>query len=178
MGARLQGEVIDSEQFNWFFQRFGHSRLPAVNYSGGTEASEALVASVPCRPIKPCSFNSTSPEIDTYVVYESGARIVGAEGEMVEGSPFIGMTNGPWNEATRYMETYWSAHPGMWTHGDLAVEENDGSFFILGRSYDALKIAGKRVGPAELEALAQAVTGAAQVARQRPSGILSKVRRL
>jgi acetyl-CoA synthetase len=64
------------------------------------------------------------------------------------------MTLGFWNDPARYLETYWSRWPGVWVHGDWAMVEEDGLWFILGRSDDTIKVAGKRVGPAEVEAAA------------------------
>jgi acetyl-CoA synthetase len=149
----VAGEVIDPEHFDWFFRHFGHAALPVINYSGGTEASGALLGNVPVRPIRAATFNSASPGVQVFAADAEGRRLTGSAGELVVGAPFIGMTQGFWNEPQRYVETYWSQRPGLWTHGDLLLER-DGYFTILGRSDDTLKIAGKRVGPAEVEALA------------------------
>ena len=88
-------------------------------------------------------------------------------GELVMRRPSIGLTRGLWNDEARYLDTYWNPIPGMWTHGDLASVDEDGFWFIHGRSDDTLKIAGKRTGPAEIESLLLAtglVTEAAAVA--------------
>jgi len=68
--------------------------------------------------------------------------------------PWVGMTRGFWRDPERYIETYWSRFPGVWVHGDWAEIDNDGFWFIRGRSDDTLKVAGKRVGPAEVESAA------------------------
>jgi len=76
------------------------------------------------------------------------------------------MTRGIWGDPERYLETYWSRFPGVWTHGDWASIDEDGYWFLYGRSDDTLNIAGKRIGPAELESAAlgcQAVAEAAAV---------------
>ncbi|WP_399684098.1 AMP-binding protein [Xenophilus sp.] len=148
----LAGEVIDPEHFDWFFTSFGRRRLPVINYTGGTEASGALLANVPVRPIKPCGFNSASPGVDAYVGDEAGSRLATGTGELVVGAPFLGMTAGFWGEPERYLESYWTQRPGRWSHGDLVSRDADGHFYVLGRADDTLKIAGKRVGPAEVEA--------------------------
>jgi acetyl-CoA synthetase len=160
-GARLDslrllitaGEVIDPEHFAWFFETFGDGRLPVINYTGGTEASGALLANVPVRPIKPCGFNTASPGVDAFVGDAEGGRIAEGVGELVVKAPFIGMTDGFWGAPDQYLESYWSQRPGLWSHGDLVAVDADGHFFVLGRADDTLKIAGKRVGPAEVEAL-------------------------
>lgn len=149
----LAGEVIDPEHFAWFFRVFGASRLPVINYTGGTEASGALLANVPVRPIKPCGFNSVSPGVDAFVADADGARLEEVVGELVVATPFVGMTKGFWGDPQRYRDTYWTQRPGLWSHGDLVYQDRDGHFFVLGRADDTLKIAGKRVGPAEVEDL-------------------------
>ena len=63
------------------------------------------------------------------------------------------MARGFWQEKERYLETYWSRFKNIWVHGDWAVRDADGHWFILGRSDDTLKVAGKRVGPAEVESI-------------------------
>ena len=67
--------------------------------------------------------------------------------------PWIGMTRGFWKDPDRYEETYWSTLPGVWVHGDFAAIDNDGLWYILGRSDDTIKVAGKRLGPAEVESV-------------------------
>jgi acetyl-CoA synthetase len=66
------------------------------------------------------------------------------------------MTRGFWNDPERYLETYWSRFPDTWVHGDWALVDEDGFWYILGRSDDTIKTAGKRVGPAEVESAAVA----------------------
>ena len=75
-------------------------------------------------------------------------------GELVVRAPWIGMTRGFWRDPERYEQTYWSRFPGVWVHGDWAAIDDDGSG-ILGRSDDTIKIAGKRLGPAEVESLVE-----------------------
>ncbi|TAK14944.1 MAG: AMP-dependent synthetase, partial [Anaerolineae bacterium] len=65
----------------------------------------------------------------------------------------IGMTRGFWKDPQRYEETYWNRWPNVWVHGDWAARDEDGMWYILGRSDDTIKIAGKRLGPAEIESI-------------------------
>jgi acetyl-CoA synthetase len=146
------GEVFDAEHFDWFFRTFGHGRLPIINYTGGTEASGALLSNVVLRPITPSGFNAVSPGIEAAVIDEKGEQIAGQVGELALRGPFIGMTHSFWRDDERYLESYWRQHAGLWTHGDLAIHDHDGQMYLLGRSDDTLKIAGKRLGPAEVEA--------------------------
>lgn len=145
------GEVIDPEHFLWYQDVFGGGASPVINYTGGTEVSGALLSSVQTRPIAPGSFNTASPGIDVTVVDPSGAEVVGEVGELAIRAPFVGMTASFWQDDERYLDSYWRAIPGLWVHGDLAVKGRDGSFVMMGRSDDTLKVAGKRLGPAEVE---------------------------
>jgi acetyl-CoA synthetase len=74
-------------------------------------------------------------------------------GELVVRQPWIGMTRGFWKDPQRYLDTYWSRFPGVWVHGDFAAIDDDGLWYILGRSDDTIKVAGKRIGPAEVESV-------------------------
>ncbi|KER69050.1 acetate--CoA ligase [Burkholderia cepacia] len=145
------GEGIAPEHFNWFLQRFGDGTAPVINYTGGTEASGALLASVPIRPIPPSGFNTVSPGVAADVVNADGWSVTGEVGELAIRAPFVGMTQSFWRDDERYLETYWQTIPGIWVHGDLALRTSDGNYFMMGRSDDTLKVAGKRLGPAEVE---------------------------
>jgi acetyl-CoA synthetase len=92
------------------------------------------------------------------VVDPDGQSLVGTGevGELVCRKPFPGMTRGFWGDPERYLETYWRRFPGIWTHGDWASADADGYWFLHGRSDDTLNIAGKRIGPAEIESAAVA----------------------
>jgi len=148
------GEIIDREHFLWFQKNFAAPGSPLINYTGGTEASGALLANVQVRPIPPGGFNSASPGIDVIVTDGAGREIAGEIGELVIREPFLGMTSSFWQDDMRYLESYWSTIPGVWSHGDLAMAFDDGSFLIMGRSDDTIKVAGKRLGPAEVEGIA------------------------
>lgn len=143
------GEVIDSETATWFSRAF-HD-IPVINFTGGTEVTGGLLSNVVARPIVPGGFNTTSPAIEVDVVDAAGQSVQNQIGELAIRKPFVGMTRSFWNDRERYIESYWSRIPGLWIHGDLATRRSDGAFFVLGRSDDTLKIAGKRVGPSEVE---------------------------
>ena len=122
----------------------GRGVRPLINYTGGTEASGALLSSVVVRPIRPAGLNTASPGVQTAVVDTEGKPMIGATGELAVLAPFVGMTRSFWQDDARYLDTYWSRVPGIWVHGDLAVQTRAGDFFMLGRSDDTLKVAGKR----------------------------------
>jgi acetyl-CoA synthetase len=104
-------------------------------------------------PLKPCAFAGPLPGMAADVVDEQGAPVRGQVGELVIRQPWIGMTRGFWRDPQRYLDTYWSRFPNVWIHGDWAAVDDDGQWFILGRSDDTIKVAGKRVGPAEVESV-------------------------
>ena len=145
------GESIAPEHYTWFRSKFGDGVCPLINYTGGTEVSGALLASVVVKPIKPAGFNTASPGIDVIVADLDGHRLIGTVGEVAIRAPFVGMTSSFWQDDERYLDSYWRTVPGMWIHGDLALQDEDGSFHLMGRSDDTLKVAGKRLGPAEIE---------------------------
>jgi acetyl-CoA synthetase len=148
------GEPWNPEPWWWLFEKVGKRRAPIINYSGGTEVSGGILMSNPLLPIKPCSFAAPCPGIAADVVNERGETVpVGAVGELVIRKPWIGIARGFVGDPQRYLDTYWSKLPGLWVHGDWATRDQDGHWYILGRSDDTLKIAGKRVGPAEVESV-------------------------
>ncbi len=148
------GEPWNPAPWWWLFEKVGASKLPIINYSGGTEIAGGILMNNPLVPIKPCGFSAPCPGIDADILDETG-KPVGANqvGELAIKKPWIGMARGFWQERERYLETYWSRFENIWVHGDWAMRDADGHWFILGRSDDTLKVAGKRVGPAEVESL-------------------------
>jgi acetyl-CoA synthetase len=152
------GEPWNPEPYRWLFEQVGGSRCPIINCSGGTEVGACFLSPTPAMPIKACSLGGPALGMAMDVVDADGESVVGTGevGELVCREPFPGMTRGFWRDPERYLETYWSRFPGVWTHGDWASVDEDGYWFLHGRSDDTLNIAGKRVGPAELESAAVA----------------------
>ena len=158
------GEPWTPEAWQWLFERAGGGRVPIMNYSGGTECGGGLVSGNFLTPSKPGSFAGPIPGVDAAVFNESGQPVSGEVGELVIRKPYLGMTLGFWKDPDRYLQTYWSRWPGVWVHGDWALIDEDGQWYILGRSDDTIKVAGKRVGPAEVEAAALDGTPAMEAA--------------
>jgi acetyl-CoA synthetase len=150
------GEPWNPGPWRWAFEHIGKGRCPIVNYSGGTEISGGIVSATTIHPQKPCAFTGPVPGVPADVVDDEGRPVRGAVGELIIRGPWVGMTNGFWQDSERYVDTYWSRMPGLWVHGDWAMVDDDGFWYILGRSDDTLKVAGKRVGPAEIESAAVA----------------------
>jgi acetyl-CoA synthetase len=147
------GEPWNPDPWMWLFEKVGQGKRPIINYSGGTEISGGIVMGNPILPLKPCSFSAPCPGMAADVFDEKGLPVREQVGELVIKAPWIGMTRGFWKDPDRYMETYWSRWPGIWVHGDFAAIDEDGLWYILGRSDDTIKIAGKRLGPAEAESI-------------------------
>ena len=148
------GEPWNPAPWWWLFEKVGNSKLPIINYSGGTEISGGILMGNMLLPQKPCSFPAPCSGMDVDILDENGHPMgPGQVGELVIKQPWIGMARGFWQENERYLETYWNRFKNIWVHGDWAMRDQDGHWFILGRSDDTLKIAGKRVGPAEVESL-------------------------
>ncbi len=147
------GEPWNPDPWLWLFEKVGNKKIPIINYSGGTEISGGIVMGNPLMPLKPCAFSAACPGMNVDVVNEDGEPLRNAVGELVIKSPWIGMTRGFWKDKQRYLDTYWSRWENVWVHGDFAAIDNDGLWYILGRSDDTIKIAGKRLGPAEVESI-------------------------
>lgn len=147
------GEPWNPDPWHWLFEVVCEQEKPIINYSGGTEISGGIVMGNPVVPLKPTALAAACPGIDADVFDTEGNSLVGEVGELVIKAPWIGMTRGFWQDPERYENTYWSRWPGVWVHGDFAKVDEDGSWYILGRSDDTLMIAGKRLGPAEVESI-------------------------
>jgi len=147
------GEPWNPAPWMWLFETVGKRQRPIINYSGGTEISGGIVMGNPILPLKPATFSGPCPGIAADVFDENGISVTDQVGELVIKAPWIGMTRGFWKDPQRYEETYWSRWPDTWVHGDWAAKDADGMWYILGRSDDTIKIAGKRLGPAEVESI-------------------------
>jgi acetyl-CoA synthetase len=148
------GEPWNPDPYRWLFDKVGGGTTPIVNISGGTEVAACFLTTVIVEPIKPVALGFPALGQDMDVVDQAGNSVRGKVGELVCRRPWPGMTRGIWGDDERYLDTYWRRFPGVWTHGDWASVDEDGYWFLHGRSDDTLNIAGKRIGPAELESAA------------------------
>ena len=160
------GEPWTPEAWTWFRSKVCGGRAPILNYSGGTEIGGGILAgNVLRQDVKPCGFAGPIPGMGAVVVDDNGTPLPrGRVGELALTVPSIGLTRGLWRDPERYIESYWSRIPGLWVQGDFASVDEDGDWFIHGRSDDTLKISGKRTGPAEIEALLLATGKVAEAA--------------
>jgi acetyl-CoA synthetase len=160
------GEPWNPEPYRWFSDVVGGGRCPIINISGGTEIGACFLGQAPVIATKSCSLGAPSLGMAIDVYDSDGRPVRGEVGELVCTKPWPAMTRGFWGSRDRYLATYWSRWPGVWVHGDWASIDEDGYWFLHGRSDDTLNIAGKRIGPAEFESAAvehQAVVECAAV---------------
>ncbi len=146
------GEPWDETSYRWYFEQVGGGRCPIINISGGTEIMGCHLSVNPLVPLRPCSLGRAGLGMDVDVFTDEGRPAArGTVGHLVCKQPAPSMTKSFLHDDARYLETYYSQFPGVWYHGDWARQDEDGSWFVLGRSDDTIKVAGKRVGPAEVE---------------------------
>ncbi len=145
------GEPWNEGPWQWYFDVVGGGRCPIINISGGTEVGACFLSPHPIHPIKPMSLGGPCLGMAVDVFDDDGRPLRGAVGELVCTKPWPGMTRGIFKDPDRYLETYWSRWPDVWVHGDWASIDEEGDWFLHGRSDDTIKVAGKRLGPAEVE---------------------------
>jgi acetyl-CoA synthetase len=158
------GEPWDPDSYDWLAKDVFGGRVPIINFSGGTEVGGSFLAPYPVEEIRSCSLGGPSLGMDVDVVDDAGRPVRGEVGELVCRQPWPAMTRGVWKDDERYREAYWSTFPGMWRHGDHAIVDADGQWFLRGRSDDVMNIAGKRLAPAEVEAVLTAHPAVAEAA--------------
>lgn len=158
------GEPWDPESYEWLAAEVLGGRVPIINFSGGTEVGGSFLCPYPVEDIRSCSLGGPALGMDVDVVDDSGNRLRGRVGELVCRQPWPAMTRGIWGDDERYRDAYWSTFPELWRHGDYALADGDGGWFILGRSDDVMNIAGKRVAPAEIESVITADPAVAESA--------------
>ena len=148
------GEAWTEAPWLWFFKHVCKTRLPIINVTGGTEVGGCIFTGTVHHPMKPGSFGGPGLGMGSDIVDDHGRSVPpGQFGELVLRQASIGMTKSVWKDDARYLESYWNTLPGIWVHGDFALRDEDGLYFILGRSDDTIKISGKRTGPSEIESL-------------------------
>ncbi|MCS4192015.1 acetyl-CoA synthetase [Salinibacter ruber] len=158
------GSPWDPESWSWCFETVLDGEKPILNYSGGTEIAGGILCGNFLEPLKPAAFSGPVPGMDADVVDEDGTPVREEVGELVLRAPWIGMTRGFWGDDDRYHDAYWDRLDDVWVHGDFAAVDEDGLWYILGRSDDTINVAGKRLGPAEIEALLNAHEAVAESA--------------
>jgi acetyl-CoA synthetase len=168
------GEPWNPEPWTWFFEKVGGRRRPIINISGGTEVGACFLSPLPITDLKPTTLRGPALGMAVDVWGPDGKPVPRGEvGELVCTKPWPAMTRGVWGDPDRYLETYWSRWPDVWVHGDWASIDRDGFWFLHGRSDDTMNIAGKRLGPAEVES---ALTEHPAVAESAAVGVPHEVK--
>ncbi len=158
------GEPWNPEPYRWLSREVGGDRVPIINISGGTEVGACFLAPYPVEPLKACSLGGPCLGMAVDVFDPEGNSLRGEVGELVCTAPWPGMTRGVWKDRERYLDSYWRTYPGVWRHGDWAMVDEDGQWFLFGRSDEAINVAGKRLGPAEVESVLVADPAVAEAA--------------
>ncbi|MFC6938809.1 AMP-binding protein [Salinirubellus sp. GCM10025818] len=149
------GEPWDPESWMWFYENVGGGEAPIINISGGTEICGCFLMPMPTQPLKPCTLGGPGLGMAVDIVNSQGESVADTHerGFLVSRDSCPSMTKSLWEGDERYLDTYWSSFedPPMWDHGDWAQKDEDGFWFLHGRADDALNVAGRKVGPAEVE---------------------------
>ncbi|MDQ3645498.1 MAG: AMP-binding protein [Actinomycetota bacterium] len=148
------GEPWNPDPYKWLSDVVGGGRCPIINISGGTEIGACFLGQAPVIPTKSCSLGAPSLGMAIDVYDDKRNPVRGEVGELVCTKPWPAQTRGFWGSRQRYLDAYWSRFRDVWVHGDWASIDEDGYWFLHGRSDDTLNIAGKRIGPAEFESAA------------------------
>ena len=149
------GEPINPEVWRWYHAVIGGGRCPVIDTWWQTETGGMMISALPgleTVPLKPGSATRPIPGADIAVVDEDGEDApTGTRGYLVIRRPWPGMMLTLWGDDEKYRDVYWSRYPGCYYSGDYAVKDADGYLWLLGRADDVLKVAGHRIGTAELE---------------------------
>ncbi|MFP8888897.1 AMP-binding protein [Natrialbaceae archaeon A-CW2] len=147
------GEPWDPESWRWFYDHVGGGDAPIINISGGTEICGCFLMPMPTQPLKPCTLGGPGLGMDIDIVNAAGESVKNdnERGFLVARDSCPSMTKSLWSGDERYLEEYWSTFDDRWDHGDWAQQDEDGFWFLHGRADDALNVAGRKVGPAEVE---------------------------
>jgi acetyl-CoA synthetase len=150
------GEPWDPESWRWFYDAVGGGECPIINISGGTEICGCFLMPMPNQPLKPCTLGGPGLGMDIDTADETGESVTepGERGFLVARDSCPSMTKSLWSGDERYLEEYWSTWDDLWDHGDWAQQDAEGFWFLHGRADDALNVAGRKVGPAEVEGAA------------------------
>jgi acetyl-CoA synthetase len=162
------GEVLNPEVWHWFFNTIGKGRCSIIDTWWQTETGGFMIApkkEYSVSTLRPGSVTFPLAGIDPEILDENGDAVSpGQKGYLVMKEPWPGMMLGIYNDNEKYVQTYWSKFPEKYYSGDYAIKDMDGYFWILGRSDEVLKIAGHRIGTAEIESAVVANSFVAEAA--------------
>ena len=149
------GEPINPEVWRWYYKIIGKEKCPIIDTWWQTETGGIMISPLPgleTIPLKPGSATLPIPGVDISVVDEFGSEVPpNTKGYLIIKNPWPGMLLTLWGNDKKYKNVYWSKYSNCYYPGDYALKDSDGYLWLLGRADDILKIAGHRIGTAELE---------------------------
>ncbi len=146
------GEPINPEAWKWYHKYIGKGRCPIMDTWWQTETGMNMITPLPSSTLKPGSAVRPFPGIKAAIVDKNGKKVpVGKGGYLVIKNQWPSMVRTILNNPKRYIKTYWSQVKGCYFAGDVGFQDKDGYFWIQGRTDDVLKVAGHRIGTAEVE---------------------------
>jgi len=146
------GEPINPEAWMWFYKNIGKEKIPIMDTWWQTETGMHLISPLPTTPLKPGSATKPVPGVEADVVDGKGNPVpLGKGGFLIIKTPWPAMFRNLYHDEERFINSYWKDYPGYYNAGDIARKDEDGYFWIQGRSDDVLKIAGHRIGTSEVE---------------------------
>jgi acetyl-CoA synthetase len=147
------GEPINPEAWRWYFEVVGDGRCPVVDTWWQTETGGILITPLPgAIDLKPGSATLPFFGVRPALVDADGRQLEGAaEGNLVLLDSWPGQMRSVYGDHARFIETYFSAYPGMYFTGDGCRRDEDGYYWITGRVDDVINVSGHRIGTAEVE---------------------------
>ena len=145
------GEPLDEDSWWWLFEKVGNKKIPIMNLSGGTEIGGAMLSVFPGMKLKPSTVGIPVPGMNLDIVDDNRNSVREKNGYLVIKSPWPAMTRGLLNDNDRYIKTYWSKFENTWFHGDYVLADEDGLWYMQGRTDDVINVSGHRMSTAEIE---------------------------
>ena len=145
------GEPLDEDSWWWLFEKIGNKKIPIMNLSGGTEIGGAMLSVFPGMKLKPSTVGIPVPGMNLDIVDDNGNSVREKNGYLIIKSPWPAMTRGLLNDNDRYIKTYWSKFENTWFHGDYVLADEDGLWYMRGRTDDVINVSGHRMSTAEIE---------------------------
>jgi len=146
------GEPINPEAWKWYHRVIGKGRCPIMDTWWQTETGMFQITPTPVVPLKPGSGTRPFFGQEAEILDEAGNPVAdGEEGYLTLKNPWPAAAITIYKDPDRYVKQYWARYPGRYMAGDSAKRDKDGYFWVIGRTDDVIKVAGYRLGTAEVE---------------------------
>ena len=145
------GSPLVPESFDFVYEHIKKD-VALASISGGTDLLACFVGPNPQGPVYRGEIQGPALGMAVEIWNDAGERVVEELGELVCTQPFPTVPLRFWNDqdGTRFKAAYFDKFPGIWCHGDLALETRHGGYLIVGRSDAVLNPGGVRIGTAEI----------------------------